>query len=55
MDLVWRKMISRKAVLDASQFRDRANIGTSSQPTDVEDLFTVQVYLDLFNTAFKKG
>ena len=53
MDLVKQKMISPKAVLNASQFRDLANIGTSGKSTDIEDLFTPQTYLDLFNGAFK--
>jgi len=53
MDLAKQKMVSPKAVLNASQFRDLANIGTSGKPTDIEDLLTPQSYLDLFNGAFK--
>jgi predicted ATPase len=51
-DLVREKMISKKAILDASQFRDANNIGVSGRPADIEDLFEVDEYLALFNGAF---
>lgn len=54
LDLVKQKMISPKAVLNASQFRDLANIGINGQSTDTEDLFTVSIYLEYFNRAFAK-
>lgn len=52
MDLVREKMISAKAVLNASQFRDTTRLGVSGPPTDTEDLFTTAFYLDCFNKAF---
>lgn len=54
MDLVKQKMISPKALLNASQFRDLKNIGNSRQPTDTEDLFESAFYLEHFNGAFAK-
>ena len=54
MDLVKQKMISPKALLNASQFRDLKNIGKSGQPTDTEDLFESALYLNYFNGAFAK-
>src|SRR6185295_12483234 len=53
--LVRQKMISPRAVLNASQFRDLANIGTSGQPSDTEDLFDVPEYLEWFNRAFSSS
>jgi hypothetical protein len=52
-DVVKQKMISERAVLNASQFRNLTKIGTSGPPTDIEDLFTPQTYLDLFNATFR--
>lgn len=54
VDLVRQKMISPKAVLNASQFRDLANIGASGEPTDTEDLFAASIYLDMFSGAFAR-
>ena len=54
MDLVKQKMISPKALLNASQFRDLKNIGKSGQPTDTEDFFESALYLKYFNSAFSK-
>ncbi len=54
MDLVKQKMISPKALLNASQFRDLKNIGKSGQSTDTEDLFESPLYLKHFNGAFAK-
>ena len=54
MDLVKQKMISPKALLNASQFRDLKNIGKSGQPTDTEDFFESALYLKYFNGAFSK-
>lgn len=54
MDLVKQKMISPKALLNASQFRDLKNIGKSGQSTDTEDLFESALYLKYFNGAFAK-
>lgn len=51
-DLVRQKLISAKAILDASQFRDLTKIGVSGSPSDIEDLFTPSIYLDYFNQAF---
>lgn len=54
MDLVKEKIISPKALLNASQFRDLKKIGKSGRPTDTEDLFDPVFYLELFNLAFAK-
>jgi len=54
LDLVKDRMISPKAILNASQFRDLASLGTSGKPSDVEDLFPVPFYLGCFNAAYAK-
>ena len=54
MDLVKQKLIGKKAVLNASQFRDLSKLGENTQPSDIEDLFPVALYLDYFNQAFAK-
>jgi AAA ATPase-like protein/OLD-like protein len=54
MDVVREKMISPKAVLNASQFRDLSNVGVSGRAADIEDLFEEQEYLDLFNDTYAK-
>lgn len=51
IDLVKDKMISQKAVLNASQFRNLDKLGQSGQPSDIEDLFEASTYLGLFNKA----
>jgi len=53
-DLVRQKIIAGKYIMNASQFRDLANIGKDGQPSDTEDLFTVKEYLEWFNKAFAK-
>src|SRR5205823_30102 len=52
MDLVKQKMISPKAVLNASQFRDLAGLGTTGKASDLEDLFEPAQYLEFFNAAY---
>jgi predicted ATP-dependent endonuclease of OLD family len=54
MDLVKQKMISPKAILNASQFRDLKKIGTTGQSSDTEDLFDPALYVDYFNQAYAK-
>lgn len=54
MDLVRQKMISPKAILNTSQFRDLKNIGKTEQPTDTEDLFEPAFYIENFNKTFTK-
>lgn len=51
-DLVKNKILSPKALLNASQFRDLKNIGKDGPPTDTEDLFGSDYYISLFNDAF---
>lgn len=51
--LVRDKIIKAKHVLNYGQFRVAA--GTKAPATDVEDLITLEKYLDLFATAFKQG
>jgi hypothetical protein len=53
LDLMREKMIASKSVMDASQFRDLANLGVSGKPSDTEDLFEPAVYLHYFNESFK--
>lgn len=53
-DLIRHKMISPKALLNASQFRDLANIGTNGPPSDTEDLLSPGVYIEYFDRAFQK-
>lgn len=53
-DLVKQKMISPKAVLNASQFRDLTKIGTNGPATDTEDLFAPSLYVDYFSKTFSK-
>jgi predicted ATP-dependent endonuclease of OLD family len=55
MGLVKQKMISPKALLNASQFRDVNNIGKDGQPSDTEDLFEPAFYLEHFNRVFAKA
>ncbi len=51
-ELVKHKILRPKALLNASMFRDLANLGTASQPSDTEDLFPTSFYLDYFNRAY---
>ena len=55
MDMVREKLISDKAVLNASQFRDLSALGTAGKAADIEDLFTPAFYVDRFNQTFSKG
>ena len=52
IDLVRQKMISPKALLNASQFRELASLGVIGKATDTEDLFDTALYLEHFNNAF---
>jgi predicted ATP-dependent endonuclease of OLD family len=54
MDLVKQKMISSRAILNASQFRDLKKIGTTGQSSDTEDLLDIGTYMDYFNKAYSK-
>lgn len=53
-ELVRQKLLEKRAVFDVSQFRDLANIGLSTVPTDIEDLFPVDMYLHYFERTFFK-
>lgn len=52
--LVNDKLLSGKALFNASQFRDLANLGVNGQPSDIEDLLPVGTYIGYFNAAFAK-
>ncbi|CAD7386137.1 AAA family ATPase [Xanthomonas arboricola] len=52
--LVRDKLLSGKAVFNASQFRDLSAIGTDGRPSDIEDLLPISLYLEYFNSAFAK-
>jgi predicted ATPase len=54
LDLARQKMISPKAIFNASQFRDVGNIGTTGKSSDTEDMFDPSLYLDYFNRAYAK-
>ena len=54
MDLVKQKMISSKAILNASQFRDITKVGKIGKPSDTEDLFGVDMYVSYFNKVYAK-
>lgn len=47
--LVQQKLIERKRVLDFSMFRTPSNV-----PSDIEDLFPEDLYVDAFNAAYEK-
>lgn len=53
-DLVHRRIVDSRVILNASQFRDIKNIGKSSLATDTEDLLSPTLYLDCFNKVFVK-
>ena len=55
LDLLKQKMLSPKAVLNASQFRDLSKIGVDGPATDIEDLFAPEEYVEFFNKAFAKS
>jgi predicted ATP-dependent endonuclease of OLD family len=50
--IVKEKIINSKSVLNASQFR---NMEDRDKPSDTEDLFEPEFYLDYFNRAFSKA
>ncbi len=52
VDLVHQKIVSPKNILNASQFRDVANIGKNGPASDIEDLFSTTSYMKLFSDAF---
>lgn len=54
-DMVKNKIIPQKAILNASQFRDVATLGTTGNFADIEDIFDPSFYLDNFNKTFAKG
>jgi len=54
LDLMKEKLISSKSVLNVSQFRDLAALGTSGKASDIEDLFWPSLYLEYFNRTFAK-
>jgi hypothetical protein len=49
--LVRDKLLSGKALFNASQFRD-PTVPAGGLPSDIEDLFSVGLYLEYFNAAF---
>jgi hypothetical protein len=54
-ELVKHKMISPKAILNASQFRDAKTQGKNGQSSDIEDLFEPELYLQYFNQTYAKA
>lgn len=50
--LVRDKLLVAKALFNVSQFRDPEKAGESGKPSDIEDLFSVGVYLKYFNMTF---
>jgi predicted ATPase len=53
-DLVREKMISKRAILNAAQFRDLHSPGVAVRPGDLEDLFPPGLYLQCFNNVYAK-
>lgn len=51
-EMVRQRLLSDKALFNISQFRDLTNIGTTTSPSDIEDLFEPSLYLAYFNKAF---
>lgn len=51
-EMVRQKLLSDKALFNVSQFRDLANIGKTTSPSDIEDLFEPSLYVTYFNKAF---
>jgi predicted ATPase len=47
--LVRDKLMSAKSLFNVAQFRDQAN---PTRPSDIEDLFPVELYLQYFNATF---
>ncbi len=52
--LVRDKLLASKALFNVSQFLDPTKVGVNGKPADIEDLFSVSVYLKYFNTTFTK-
>ncbi|RYF37898.1 MAG: hypothetical protein EOO38_25550 [Cytophagaceae bacterium] len=52
--MIHQKLVQRKAVFNASQFRDLKTLGQDTIPSDIEDLFSIKTYLACFNKAFAK-
>lgn len=52
--LIHQKLVQKKAVFNASQFRDLKTLGQDTIPSDIEDLFSIKTYLSCFNKAFAK-
>lgn len=53
-DLIKQKLMSEKSVFNVSQFRDLSKLGQDTLPTDIEDLLSINMYLDYFNKTFAK-
>ncbi|WP_137886699.1 AAA family ATPase [Pseudomonas sp. 2FE] len=53
--LIQQKLLAKKSVFNASQFRDPASIGQDSVPSDIEDLFNPVLYLGYFNKVYAKA
>ncbi|MHB8949718.1 MAG: AAA family ATPase [Rhodoferax sp.] len=52
--LVRDKLLGAKALFNVSQFRDPENASQGNgKPSDIEDLFSVEMYLSYFNSTFK--
>ena len=49
--LVRDKLMSAKSLFNVAQFRDSAN---PTRPTDIEDLFPIDLYLNYFNVTFRE-
>lgn len=50
--LVRDKLLAAKALFNVSQFRVSAGGSNVGKPSDIEDLFSVDVYLEYFNAVF---
>lgn len=50
--LIREKLLAKRSLFDVSQFRDPATKGASGKASDIEDLFSVSLYLKYFNLTF---
>jgi len=52
--LIRDKLLMKKCVFNASQFRDENKLGENGKPSDIEDLFAPSTYLNYFNKVYDK-
>lgn len=53
-DLIKKNIVKQKFVTNPSRFRNLSKLGQDGLASDIEDLFSPTLYLDLFSKAFSK-